>query len=585
MAASKTSIYQQIEQGQFEQAVVELQAYCRMRPRDPEAHYLLGQALGRLGRLDEAKAAFHRVIALQPDAAVGHGGLGSVLHRQGRFQEAAEALRKACQLLPEDREYRLELVTCLERANLRQDAFQECRALLELDPEYARGYCVLGSLCCYAQQYDAATGHYHQALEHAPDMLEAHIGLGKIHTTLGAHALAREHYETVLRQRPDHVEAIAGLALLHERCGELDEAYGRVCQLVDLGCHQTTIANVYTNLCGHYDACAEAVRYAEATLASLAEDHHRERQVLHYVLGRRYDKMGEYDKAFRHYQQANRQFPIHYDAAAHADLVTGIIRTFSPAFMMTAPRAGDRSNRPVFIVGMPRSGTSLLEQVLASHPEVAAGGELENISDMVAGEGGIIASKGGYPGGVPELNGAQLDALAQSYHAHLREISTDARHVTDKMPHNFMALGLIALLFPGARVIHCTRDPLDTCLSIYFQDFTRHHDYALDLENIGTHYRQYQRLMRHWRNVLDIPMLDVAYQDLVRDQEATTRRLLDFCGLEWDPACLAFHRSERVVNTASYSQVRQPMHSGSVERWRHYERHLDGLKDALERDY
>ncbi len=585
MEADKTNIYGCLEREEYGQAEMLLQEYCQNHPSDSESVYLLGQTLEQVGRFDDAETVFRRVIAMQPGAAVSHASLGSVLHRLRRFPEAVEALQKACEIMPSDESYRLVLIESLEQAGRSQDAFQECHKLIAENPRSGRGYFALATLCFYAQQYENALENYQFALEYSPDLLGAHIGLGQVYTTLGKQVSARQHYETVLKQEPDHLQAIAGLAVLHERNGEIDEAYQRIRRVIDAGYHQASIANVYTNICDRFDDCENAVQYAETTLGTLAEGIRWERKVLHFTLGRRYDKMGEYDRAFGHYEQANSLFPVNYDPAAHTDLVTSIIQTFSPAYMMSAPRASSQSTRPVFIVGMPRSGTSLVEQVISSHPEVVAAGELEDISNMISRNNGIISVKGGYPLGVATLAEAQLDMLASSYHAHLLEISPDAKFVTDKMPHNFMALGLIAQLFPGARVVHCVRDPLDTCLSIYFQDFTRHHDYAVDLESIGTHYRQYRRLMSHWNNVLGLPMIEVDYQKMINDQEAVTRHLLDFCGLEWDEACLRFHNSKRVVHTASYSQVTQPIYRQSVGRWRHYEHHLDNLKAALERDY
>ncbi len=583
--ANKTDINSYLEQKEYKQAEVLLQNYCTEHPADPESFYMLGQTLAQLGRFSDAEVAFRRVIDIQPGVAVSYGSLGSIFRESGRFVEAVEVLQKACEILPEDEGYRLLLIECLEQAGRRQDAFQECYKLLEKNSESGRGYFILATLCFCAQQYSHAIENYLLAVEHLPDLIDAHVGLGKVYTTIGKLEQAQSHYDLVLEQRPDHIESIAGLALLHERSGEMDDAYQKVRRIVDMGCQHTTVANVYANICDRFNDCVKAVQYAEAALNLLAKDAQFERKVLHFTLGRRYDKLGDYDKAFEHFKQANGQFHVNYDPAAHTDLVTSIIQTFSPAYMMGAPRASIQSARPVFIVGMPRSGTSLVEQVISSHPEVAAAGELEDISDMISKTSGIIGTRGGYPLGVPKLTNAQLDVLAGAYHSHLQEISPGTKHITDKMPHNFMALGLIAQLFPGARVVHCTRDPLDTCLSIYFQDFTRHHDYAVNLESIGTHYRQYQRLMSHWHNVLGLPMIEMEYQKMIHDQEATTRNLLDFCELEWDAVCLNFHNSKRVVHTASYSQVTQPIYRQSVERWRHYERYLDDLKIALMRDY
>jgi len=581
----KTAIYQYLEQKKFDRAEALLQTWCRRHPTDPESTYLLGQIRAKTGRLAEAETAFRRVIALQPEAAVGYGGLGTVLRTLGRFTEAAEVLQKACGLLPGDEGYRLELIDSLQKSGRRGDAFHECRRLVAEHPESGRGYFALATLCHSADQHEQAIDNYQLALKHAPDLLEAHKGLAEAYGTRGERALARQHFERVLREKPDHLAASAGLATLHERSGELDRAYETVRHVVDTGRRDATIAHVYTNICQRFDDCMRAVEYAESTLTALDASARQQRRVLHFALGRRYDRMGRYDEAFTHFREANSQLPVNYDPAAHVDFVTGIIQTFSPAYMMRAVRASNRSDQPVFIVGMPRSGTSLVEQVIGSHPEIAAGGELEDVSNMLSRIPTLLDGKTGYPWGVPDITKPQLDKLATDYLAHLHRISADASRVTDKMPHNFLALGLICQLFPGARVIHCRRDPLDTCLSIYFQSFLRQHDYAGDLEHIGTHYRQYLRLMRHWRNVLDIPVIEVEYRNMVDNLEAEARRLLAFCGLDWDPACLAFHASERIVHTASYSQVRQPIYRHSVERWRHYERHLDGLKAALERDY
>jgi hypothetical protein len=258
---------------------------------------------------------------------------------------------------------------------------------------------------------------------------------------------------------------------------------------------------------------------------------------------------------------------------------------FSPALFVNLPVAKTRGKRPIFIVGMPRSGTSLMEQILAAHRNVYAAGELDtlfNITNKIKQE---VGSDEAYPFYISKLNQENLDAMAGIYLKQLDDFSTQAECVTDKMPHNFYLVGLIQLLFPEARIIHCERDPVDTCLSIYFQDFSEEHKYAKDLFNIGTHYHQYQRLMNHWRQVLTIPILDVKYEDLVSDIEIVTRRVLKFCDLDWQESCLQFHKVNRTIDTASFDQVRQPLYTKSVQRWKHYEKYLDELKKGLNREY
>jgi hypothetical protein len=228
---------------------------------------------------------------------------------------------------------------------------------------------------------------------------------------------------------------------------------------------------------------------------------------------------------------------------------------------------------------MPRSGTSLVEQILSTHPGVYGAGELTAIDQFARHLGD--ATGDAYPQSALHLDQATIDAAARQYLAALQDLAPSAIRVTDKMPGNFLHLGLIQLLFPGARVIHCRRDPLDTCLSCYFQQFNQGQTFSYDLSDLGHHYRQYQRLMRHWQSVISLPMLDVHYEDLVADQEAMSRKMLEFCGLDWTDECMRFYESKRYVATASYDQVRQPIYHKSVGRWRHYERYLGPLKTAL----
>jgi hypothetical protein len=230
---------------------------------------------------------------------------------------------------------------------------------------------------------------------------------------------------------------------------------------------------------------------------------------------------------------------------------------------------------------MPRSGTTLVEQILSSHPAVYGAGELKDIGELANSLPGMIGTNKPFPQNIALLTRVHLDRLATTYLDRLRELSPDALRVTDKML-GFIYLGLIELILPGARVIHCVRDPQDTCLSAYFQDFSESHPYAYDLHNLGVYYSGYRRIMNNWKNVLiNVRMMEVSYEELVRNQEAVSRRMIDFCDLPWDDRCLQFHENRRYVATASYDQVRQPMYRSSVGRWKNYERHLNKLKAAL----
>lgn len=320
----------------------------------------------------------------------------------------------------------------------------------------------------------------------------------------------------------------------------------------------------------------------EAAVARLGDaEAGTQRSLLGYAAAKACMDLKQPDAAFAHLQQAKAAARAGYDMAQHRARQKRLTTLFNPAFLRARAGWGDDSRVPVFIVGMPRSGTSLAEQILSSHPEVHGAGELNYIHDIAnqlmfsLGDAALFAEK------VVGLDRAAAKALAGQYLRKVSAFSPDAARITDKMPHNFTFLGLIALLLPGARIIHMRRSPLDNCFSIYSNMFSAAHGYANDLRTLGDYYVEYARLMDHWRQVLPGRIHEVRYEDLVADQEGVTRRMLDFIGLDWHPACLEFFANARSVSTISRWQVRQPIYRTSVDRWRPYERHLGPLIEAL----
>jgi tetratricopeptide (TPR) repeat protein len=297
------------------------------------------------------------------------------------------------------------------------------------------------------------------------------------------------------------------------------------------------------------------------------------------MLGKLYDSDKNYEPAFRHYRTANDLDPEKFDIDKNGQVFGTLIKFFSHETQSKRPRASNRSRLPVFIVGMPRSGTTLTEQILASHPLVHGAGELLKMDQIKKSLGALTGTP--WPQYADRLDRKTLDKVAQEHLEWLGGLAKGKARVTDKMPHNFLSLGLIDLLFPEARIIHCQRDPMDNCLSIYFQHFNSEHAYANNLEHLGIYYRQYEQVMAHWRKAVRLPILDVRYEQMVAEPEQSARRLVEFCGLEWDDRCLRFYESGRVVATPSYDQVRQPIYRKSVARWKRYEKHLEPLKRSL----
>jgi hypothetical protein len=309
---------------------------------------------------------------------------------------------------------------------------------------------------------------------------------------------------------------------------------------------------------------------------------------LEQVLAWTFDRAGDYEQSFTHCRHArevrkklDRQRGIVFDRAEHRRLIDRISHVFSTGWFERVRSFGNESELPIFIVGMMRSGTTLAEQILASHPAVHGAGELHDMERLVTSMPGMLATTDEYPECAARIDAPTMAALAEDCLRTLRRLGGDALRVVDKMPFNYLRVGLIAALFPRARIIHCRRDPLDTCLSCYFQDFSGIHAFTLDLADLGCYYREYERLMAHWQAVLPARVFNLAYEDLTADLEGMSRRLLDFCGLPWDDRCLRFNESRRIVRTSSALQVRQPVYRSSVGKWKRYEAQLGPLIAAL----
>jgi tetratricopeptide (TPR) repeat protein len=449
-----------------------------------------------------------------------------------------------------------------------------------MDGDNAQAHNMLGLIHLERGDDASAEKYFIKAVEIDPRAVEPHCNLGFLATRRLRFDAAMAHYRNALALAPDHLDALAGEAALLERQGDVEQAYARVRAWVDQGTTHPHLLVTFAQISPKVRRERDAVQLMERALLRPGLNLNQ-RIDLHFGLGKLYDRLGEYDAAFDHYRRGNEIRPGEFDAARFALIVDQIIEAYSEAFLARAPHASNDSPAPVFIVGMSRSGTSLVEQILASHPSVHGAGELLHIREISASLMARIGMGLSVPQAMERVTSAILDELAQPHLDRLHQMSSGALRVTDKMPSNHLSLGLIALLFPGARIIHTKRHPLDSCLSCYFQNFTGGHDYTLKLSDLGAYYVQYQRLMAHWRKVLRLPLLEIQYEDMVTDMERHARTLVEFCGLPWDHRCLRFYENKRTVKTASYDQVREPIYSRSTGRWRHYEKHLGPLIEAL----
>ncbi|MCI0400693.1 MAG: tetratricopeptide repeat protein [Gammaproteobacteria bacterium] len=539
------------DQGRLDEAANAYREATRLKPTYPKAYYNLATVQVEQDRLEDAVASYMEALSLDPRMAEAHNNLANVLRRLGNLKEAEKYLWRSIELKPDyaNAYYNLGLVLrALENTDGALECFREAVRLSGGDLPAARVN--LGSALLLQGHIGEAEKWIQEALDHEPEDPLAHCGLGDVRAAEGQHEAAIETYRKVLSIRPDFGPAYIGLAKAKKFSMEDSDLISEI-----------------ENLLRH------------------KKDDKDEEMALHFALGKIYDDCRDCDKAFAHYEKANalKHRLVDFDQKRHIADVSDLIATYTAELFQRHRGHGSNSELPIFIVGTPRSGTTLVEQVLAAHPSVHGAGELKFLGRQAAELPKRLATSAAYPECVKLLTPALIGELVEAYLEHLRGHCGDSKvvRVTNKMPSNFYYIGLISILFPRARIIHCRRDPLDACLSMYFQSFNTGHRYSYDLADLGVWYNQYRRLMAHWRHVLPGRLIEVDYEELVNDQEIVSRALVGHCGLQWDDACLKFYRHKRPVLTASGWQVRQPIYKTAVKRWKHYEKHLGVLIDAL----
>jgi tetratricopeptide (TPR) repeat protein len=543
-----------------------------------------------LGLLPETVAYCREAVRLQPNLADAHNNLGLALLRQGQYDEAEAALRAALRVNRGHLDARCNLGAILHRQGRLNEALALLQETVRLAPNFAQARNDLGGALLACGQPEPAIEHLQEAVRLRPDFAEAQSNLGLAFRELGRIDEAVRCFRGAMRLNPAYPGAHNNLGYTLEFQGQVEEARAEFREALRLDPNNARALASLSGLAaaGHYQLSDEELSRIRSLLTRNdlpADDLGR----LHFALARVHDKAGDYDKAFVHYRQGNdfrkeyvRRRGAAFDPEAQRRAVDRLIAAFTPAYFERVRSFGADGELPIFVVGMMRSGTSLAEQILASHPDVYGAGELRDIDLLVNALPQHLGAAEGYPDCLARLDAAAARGLAEGHLKRLRERGgAAAARVVDKAPFNFLHLGVIATLFPKARIIHCRRDPVDTCLSCYFQNFGEPLGFSLDLRHLGLYYREYERLIAHWAAVLPVRVFDLCYEELTADQEAVSRRMVAFCGLDWDDRCLRFHETRRPVRTASTLQVRRPMYRSAVGRWKRYEAHLGPLLEAL----
>lgn len=578
--------------------------------------YREGNRLLAEGHASDACSRFEEALDLAPEFAQAHNNLGAALQALGRLPEALERYLSALAFQPDYPEAAYNAGNALQLLGRPAEALDYYHRALELRPSYAEAHYNLAKALQALDRHDQAEVHYRQAIELAPGFADAHVNLGTALTALGRDSEAAESYRAALEIDPHLVEAHINLGLKLQRTNRHDEAiahFEAALQSPSEPVVHNLLANLYTELgqfeeaeahCRRAIALAPAVGVFHRNLSNLkrfrkndpdlralerlaAQDDLtvEDRIQVDFALGKAYADTGEFERSFEHYRAGNalKRQSVVYDEAQTKLMFGCLQKAFSPELIESLQGYGDESAVPVFIVGMPRSGTTLVEQILASHPDVFGGDELGELGKAIVGMGGFERTMEAFSQGAAEISGPQIRELGARYVERVRLLAPEATRITDKLPSNFLFLGLIHLALPRAHVIHVRRDPIDTCVSCYTKLFAEGSLYVYDLGELGRYYRAYERLMDHWRRVLPADaILEVRYEDLLDDLEGQARRIVAYCGLPWHPACLAFHETRRPVRTASATQVRQPLYRDAVGRWRRYKDHLAPLLQELQ---
>ncbi len=523
------------QSGDSHKAVRLINKALTLTPKDPEMRSNLGNALVRSGRLEEARRELERAVALAPHFGGGFNNLGICLRKLGEPERAAEAFAQAARLIPRQALIFTNWGSALADMGLLEAAEDKLRHAITIDPNVAEAWNNLGLVQSRRRAWNTALTSLEKAAMLAPKAANVWVNLSTVERAFGRLEKARTAAEKALTLAPGLPDAHQALAAAG-RSTSAEADIGRLEKLLKA--------------------------------APLTAD---ERSNCNYALGKLLDEIGAYPRAFAAYKAANKDQRRRFDAEATAARLEAITRRFDSAFVQRLADLASLDERPIFVIGMPRSGTTLVEQIIASHPAAAGAGELGNMERY------LLA----FEDAEDTPAASAIKGFVSDYLETLERYGPRAARIVDKRPFNFLAVGLILALLPKARILHCRRDPRDTCLSIFFTNFAEKHSFSTRLEDIGQFYQLYSALMKRWRTAFPGQFYEIDYSRLIENQEQESRRLIGHLGLEWDPACLAFHRTLRPVDTPSDWQVRQPLHDRSLGRWRHYEANLAPLLEAL----
>ena len=603
------------QQGKLANSALAYRKAIKISPNFLEAYNNLGNVLLEQNKLKEATAAYRKALKVSPEHPILLNNLGNVLHLQGGFEKAETALRKAIHSNPEYADAHSNLGNTLVSLNKTNEAISFYKKAISLNPINADTACNLAHALQISDKLEEAKTYYQLAIKNDDSNLSAQIGLGNLQIQTENFNNAYLTFEHVLEKDPDNTEALLGLANLFAIQGktgqairiyqqiieitpnnklahkELANAYKELGEIKKSIEHYTAALNIDPGYCAAHRLLAHTKKHSKEApelrameslyQSSIITD--EDRMHLCFGLATCYENIKNHSESFKFLLEGNKlkRSTYHYNTFDDREYFNKLMLFFSDEFFRKHDNIGYPDPTPIFIVGMPRSGTSLVEQILSSHPDVYGAGELTKINHITSKIKDDDKAKT-FPDNLARLTNDNFYELGKYYIDEIRQYSKNAEYITDKMPQNFLRIGFIKTILPNAKVIYCSRNPLDNCLSIFKNYFSAQHKYAYQLKELGEYYNLHLNLMVYWHKVLPGFVYNITYENLVDNTKKEIQNLLEFCKLQWNDNCLEFYKTKRTVSTISNVQVRSPIYKNSINLWENYNQELQPLKEILE---
>ena len=570
----------------FNEALDLYKKAIEQQPDYAEAWFNYGITNKDLGNYEAAEEAYKKAISIKNDYIKALYNLAVIQESQGKTNEANETIKKIQNISPDNYQLYHTMGIALQyfggSKNIKK-SLEFFKKALEIEPNSLETLIALAKLQRDTNKPETALKVYEKILSIEPEYLEIRIEYAKCLIATNQPNLAEQELIKLKQNNQDNIPISLTLGQIAIIKGNFEEA-------------ETIFKNVLINdmnCVGAYAGLANCKKYNNEDIELLNKikeiTENKESSSIYFALGKVHNDFGNFDESFEAYAKANyiRNKRIEYDSNFHTNKIKSIIDVFNTSLIDRTLTYGHQSKTPIFILGSPRSGTTLTEQIISSHPQVVGAGELPFIEFLATNR--LQENSGdnnNYPERIKFIKNDEIISEAEIYLGKIQSMKQDGiLHITDKMTSNYLYLGYILILFPYAKIIYCNRNPLDACLSMFFQNFESSVQFSFSLENLGHWYKEYLHLMQHWKSLFGNKIFDINYNDIVTDTEITSKKMIDFCELEWDERCLKFYKTKRNINTASQWQVRQPIYKTSLDKWKRYDKHIGILKEILDGYY